>query len=1002
MKSIYRPGIRKSLSLLILMIITGICSCFVLAQNPDNPLLDQVPAAVRRQISGSSRFPLPGNIITVNNWDNYGLGTDFAESNIAVHPRNAAWFFTAYNINGTHHTEDGTDWAINNPGWTNMAGDPVVAYDSIGNLYYINLYGDPITGAKIVTSGTNGMSWSDPVLATSGNDKCWLACDQTNGPFANYVYACMSNGTNGYFARSTNHGQTFENTFNVSTQTLPGMSICVGPYNNIQGGSVIVVTNSGDPFASTYTFYRSTNGGANFTLMSSQQFAGYVGTDVNGRSSVEGMRTRPYPNITADNSYGPNRGRLYCVYASNDPPGNGNRPDIWCRYSMNGGTTWSAAKRVNDDPNPQSNHQWHPAAWCDKQTGKLYIQWMDSRDTPTHDSAYIYATYSDDGGISFKPNQQISNQKMKIDCPTCGGTGTPRYQGDYNGIISNKKVSMAGWTDFRDETFMSVTSYFPDFAMSLDKASDSLFAPSDSIDIVVSVPGVKLYSDTVLLSASVSPSPSPGNLSVSFPGGNRIVSFPGSKVMRIKSSGTIPLGYYNALVQAEGPNGTPIHQRTLTIKVKSTQYITVSTNAIPPDICPGSTSQLMANAQGGVGAYTYAWLPATNLNNPSVRNPLASPVVTTVYHVRVSDTGGHTTEDSVQVTIMHVPSTPGQIAGQDSVCRDSNVVFSISPVPGATSYSWTVPGGVAIQSGQNTPTIEVKWNNSDGVVSVIAGNACGNSNPSVKPISVLSVPVSPGLINGPDSACVNSPEQFSVEDVPGAAKYYWTVPAGANITGGQDTRSIMVTWGNSVGTVSVVAGNDCGNSNPQSKLVGIKSFPDAPGAIAGKDTVCVNHSDIHYAVPVITAATSYFWELPAGAYITSGEGTASIVVTFGPESASGQVSVQGMNSCGAGATSQKFIVVKTCTGIPEKETNPAFQIYPNPADNIIHVIFLEADKSARISLMNIEGVEMYRQGWENISPGFRAGIDVSSYSRGIYYIILVNKDHVLYRKVILR
>ena len=54
----------------------------------------------------------------------------------------------------------------------------------------------------------------------------------------------------------------------------------------------------------TYRLYRSTDGGATFTLMSTNNFANYVGTYVNGRNSVQNMRTRPYPFITADNSYG--------------------------------------------------------------------------------------------------------------------------------------------------------------------------------------------------------------------------------------------------------------------------------------------------------------------------------------------------------------------------------------------------------------------------------------------------------------------------------------------------------------------------------------------------------------------------------------------------------------------------------------------------------------------------------------------------------------------------
>ena len=947
-------------------------------------------------------FPLSGSIITVNNWDNYSLGIDYGESNMATHPGIPSWFFTAYNINGTHHTENGLDWEINNPDWTNMAGDPVAAYDSIGNLYYVNLYGDSIMGAKVVKSTNNGQTWETPVIAASGNDKCWLACDQTNGPYANYVYVCMSNNDIGYFSRSRDHGQTFENTFNFANQTVPGMSVCVGPNNNVQGGSVFVVTNSGDPFASTYTFYRSINGGATFTLMSSQQFAGYVGTNVDGRNSVEGMRTRPYPYIAADNSHGPKRGRLYCVYASNDPPGNGNKPDIWCRYSTNGGSTWSLAKRVNDDLNPQANHQWHPAIWCDKQTGRLYVQWMDSRDTPTHDSAFIYGTYSDDGGISFKPNQRISNQKMKIDCPTCGGSGTPRYQGDYNGIVSNKKVAMAGWTDFRNGTFMSVTAYFPDFALAINKTADSLDAPSDSTDIVVSIPGVKLFSDTVLLSGSISPSPSSGSLSVSFPNGNRIVSFPGSKIARVRVSGIVPLGNYNLTILAEGPNGTPIHIRTAILKIKSTEYISVSTNANPPSICPGSTSQLIANPQGGVGPYSYAWLPIADLNNPTIQNPLASPTVTTMYHVWVSDTGSHTTEDSILVSIMNVPPTPGTIIGPDAICKDSIEVFSIPNVPGAISYSWTVPSGASIMAGQNTPSIEVKWDSTSGVVSVIAGNACGNSNPSVKPISTLIFPLTPDMIHGPDSVCQSDTARFSVEEVTGADTYVWSVPADATINDGQNTKSITVTWGQIAGDVSVSAGNNCGISDPQYKQIELNPLPDPSGNIIGKDTVCLNHADFIYSIPMIPGAMSYVWELPDGAYITNGEGTDSIHVNFAPDATSGQISVHGVNPCGAGTGSSKYINVKTCAGNPETEINSTIQIYPNPTDHILNVTIRGIKNRLELTFLNVDGKLLFRQTYENNYPEFQAQIDVSGFSKGPYLMKILTKDQLFFTKVILR
>src|SRR5690606_25906920 len=109
---------------------------------------------------------------------------------------------------------------------------------------------------------------------------------------------------------------------------------------------------------------------------------------------------------------------------------------------------------------------------------------------PTADSCEIYATYSTTGGTSFATNQKVSNAKMKIDCPSCGGGGSPRYQGDYNYIGSNKKVSIVAWTDYRYGSFGSYVGYFPDFAMRLLPAVDSLNNTNGNVTIQMNVPSV--------------------------------------------------------------------------------------------------------------------------------------------------------------------------------------------------------------------------------------------------------------------------------------------------------------------------------------------------------------------------------------------------------------------------------------------------------------------------------------------------------------------------------
>ncbi len=591
---------RKSTFLFALFLLSFF-STNLYSQGVDGSRIDHLtPELIQSYVPAN----VNGDVITIDGFDNFNIGVDFAEPHMSSNPTNPLEYFNAFNINGAHRTYDGHDWLASTPSFgTSVAGDPVTAYDSLGNLFYMQMYGS-ISGAKVIRSTDNGQTWSSAVNAVSGGDKCWMAADQTSGPFANYVYATMTNTafTGHNFARSTDGGATFTQTFTTNSSPLPGAMPAVGPNiigGDVPGGCVYFVTNEGNSFAATYRLFRSTDGGATFTLMSTNNFAGYVGTNVSGRNSVENMRTRPYPFITADNSYGPYRGRLYLVYASNTPAGSGNKPDIFCRYSTDQGATWSSAVVVNDDPNTVNNHQWHPSTWCDKETGRLFVKWMDTRDTPTSDSAYIYASYSDDGGITFAPNQQVSNAKMKINCSSCGGGGTPRYQGDYDAITSAGNISMMVWTDFRNGSFASYTGYFPDFAMLVYPPSNTVGNTNDQTDYTVEIPQVTLFDGEAMFTADVDPAPATGSFDITFTPGNTITSFPGSIAMTIHTVGTVPNGTYTINVQGEGVTGIPVHRRSVTLEV---------IDNVPVELT-SFTAHLDNNS------VMLSWVTATELNN---------------------------------------------------------------------------------------------------------------------------------------------------------------------------------------------------------------------------------------------------------------------------------------------------------------------------------------------------------------------------------------------------
>jgi len=543
----------------------AVCTCFLTpAQAQDNPMFDT--PVVDPQQKSTIVIPNLTVITTDDGFDNFDLGVDNAEPHMAVNPLNPLWYFNAYNTNAAHHTENGHDWTSTSPAFGfPMRGDPVIAYDSLGNLYYENMYGSPsILGCKVLVSTNNGNSWttSAGVTSVAGVDKNWIAADQTMGPYANYVYTTMTAGSgNGNFSRSTDQGVTWQSTASFGTQVLPGMMVAVGPDvlggNNVSGGAVYVVTHSGSNGAGTYSFYVSSNGGVTFTLKSQQTFSNYIGIEIGGRSTVNGMRTRPYPFIAADNSFGPYRGRLYLVYASNMPVGNGNRPDVFCRYSTDQGATWSAAVTINDDVNTINNHNFMPATWCDKETGRLYVKWYDSRRDPGADSVDVYASYSEDGGVTWEPNQRITNKKFRINYT---GTSGPNYQGDYDAITSTEYGALSAWTDFRNRNRGSMVAYFPDYAMKVYPSADTS-GVTDSLDAIVAIPDVRLYDKVVHFTGNVSPS---ANFTISFPQGDSLTAFPDSLPMRISWSG-VPSGNYTITVTGTGPGGMPVHKRTIGI-----------------------------------------------------------------------------------------------------------------------------------------------------------------------------------------------------------------------------------------------------------------------------------------------------------------------------------------------------------------------------------------------------------------------------------------------------
>ncbi len=260
------------------------------------------------------------------------------------------------------------------------------------------------------------------------------------------------------------------------------------------------------------------------------------------------------------------------------------------------------------------------------------------------------------------------------------------------------------------------------------------------------------------------------------------------------------------------------------------------------------------------------------------------------------------------------PSTPSTITGNSNPCANApSVTYTVGLVLGANTYTWTVPSGAVIIAGQGTNSITVNYGVNPGNVTVSANNSCGSSSASTLPVTINSIPSTPGTITGNPYPCANSNAQaYSTSSVDGATSYTWTVPSGSIVTAGQGTTSMLVNFSTTPGNLAVTANNTCGSSSASVLPISMAITPSTPGSIIGADTFALNQFGAHYTVAPVTEATTYTWTVPYDATITAGQGTDSITVNFGGHN--GTICVTASNCAGTSSSSCKTVNSSCYTG----------------------------------------------------------------------------------------
>jgi len=352
------------------------------------------------------------------------------------------------------------------------------------------------------------------------------------------------------------------------------------------------------------------------------------------------------------------------------------------------------------------------------------------------------------------------------------------------------------------------------------------------------------------------------------------------------------------------------------------------------------------------------------------------------------------------VPCTNAPAKPGAITGPiHGVCAGSqNIVYSIAPVNGATSYVWMIPVNSVVVSGQGTSTLTLNFTESfvSGTLKVQSQNACGIS--AVRKITINSIPVVASIQGTAGGYCGGASNVvFSVAANSGATDYLWTVPSGITLVSGQGTNSITVDIDAnfSSGSLSVTASNACGS---KSKSKTITAKPSTPSTITGQKNPCIGATVI-YSVGTVPGANSYYWTVPSGWAISSGQGTIAVTVLVGSDA--GKIKVTASNECGTSAERKKAVTPVSCkTGeendkfseqnqdseaIPELVSSA--NVYPNPSFGEFNLTLTgEEEAISYFEVHDLAGNMIYHSHIQIMIGENNYRFDLTEFAAGVYLL----------------
>jgi hypothetical protein len=336
-------------------------------------------------------------------------------NNVTSNFRQGGWGYT---------TDAGIHWTFPGVLENNVfRSDPVTDSDETGTFCYLSLLQSFCE--NMYRSNNGGQSWTElqPDGLAGGGDKQWFTIDKTGGPGHGFQYQSSDgincSGSGVQFQRSIDGGITWQAPIIIPSGPTDGTLDVDTNGNLFIGGE-----------GNTFSCVRSSNAQiGNQTPVFDQVTQNInMGGDLSGGginpAGLDGMLF-----LAIDHSGGPTNNNIYML-ASVAPPGR-STTDVMFVRSTDGGLTFSAPHKVNDDPVNPSKWHWF-GTFSVAPNGRLDAVWYDTRNAANNTDSQLFYSFSTDAGLTWSPNVAVSDAFIPSE-----GYPNQNKIGDYITIVSD-------------------------------------------------------------------------------------------------------------------------------------------------------------------------------------------------------------------------------------------------------------------------------------------------------------------------------------------------------------------------------------------------------------------------------------------------------------------------------------------------------------------------------------------------------------------------------------